>query len=144
MTLNVGKENKYALPVEVLFWISYGAQKIMIWMHRITPEYSWTLKGQMYSVYIKYLPPSCSHFCDTILLKIRKSEMHRMTPDWSEALNSQNYPVNIKYLLPTPKFSSVSLYNLSFSRYKVAENLKFLKCAESSQTEFWDLNTEKY
>ncbi len=49
-------------------------------------------------------------------------------------INCQKYPVYTEYISPSPKFSSVSLYNQPFSRYKVSENRK---CTGRPQNDLW-------
>ncbi len=120
----------------------------------MTINWTWTLNSQNYpvtrstynrSANVSQFHSTMSCFRDTRLQDCRKSEIHRMTPNWSWKLNSQRYYVYIKYLPPVPNFgplhstirpnfSSVLLYDLPFSRYKIAENEKFRKCTESPQT----------
>ncbi len=62
----------------------------------------------------------------------RKSEMHWIASAWLWTLNCQNILYTLNYLRLRRKFSSVSLYNHSFWRFKVVENRK---CTEWPQTD---------
>ncbi len=90
-------------------------------IHRMTPNWTWRLNSQKYSIYTKCLPHEAQILdCFTLRLAIseiqhvqdwRKSEMHRMTPNWTWRINSKKYFIYTKYLPPRPKYWSVSLYD---------------------------------
>ena len=46
-----------------------------------------------------------------------KSKVHRMTPKWHWTLKGQRYLIYFELLPMSPKFHSVLLYDLSFSRW---------------------------
>ncbi len=45
------------------------------------------------------------------------SKVHRMTPNQTQGIRHQKYPRPVHCSTPSPKFSSVSLYDQPFSRY---------------------------
>ena len=63
----------------------------------MTPNWTWTLDSQKYSVYTKYLPVSKGPFWVHFALQLavsdiqgrQKLEMYRMTPKWTLTINSQ-------------------------------------------------------
>ena len=54
-----------------------------------------------------------------------------MTSEWSWKLNYQKYPVYSGYCAPEVHFLSVSLYDHTFSGYKVIENWKSTEWPQS-------------
>ncbi len=44
-------------------------------------------------------------------------KVHRMTPNQTQGIGHQKYPTYVHCSTPSPKFSSVSLYDQPFSRY---------------------------
>ncbi len=69
-------------------------------MHRMTPNWTWTLSSLKYSIYTICLSPmtkfgpffsTICRFRDTTFSRSAKSKMHRMTAHWTWTLNSQRY-----------------------------------------------------
>ena len=60
--------------------------------------------------------------------------MHRINPNQAQGIGHQKYPTYVYCRTPSPKFSSVSLYNPLFSRYctfydfPIVSHVKISKC----------------
>ncbi len=99
--------------LESAFFKTQGHRKLE--MHWVTPNWTWTLNSQKYSIYTKYLaqrpklwPVSLYDYPFSEIPGHQKRDVHRMTPNWTWTLDSQKYPVYTKDLTPRPKFWSVS------------------------------------
>ncbi len=75
-------------------------------MHRMIPNWTWTLNSQNYPVYTTYLlqRPNLVRFALRLTVSgihvqgRKKSEMHRVTPNWTSTFNSQiKYPMYTNY-----------------------------------------------
>ncbi len=89
-----------------------------------------TVKSTLYTLNACIQGPNFGAFCSTSCFKtpsVWKLEMHQMTSDWPWAFKCQKYLVYTEQLSLKPKILSVSLYDQTFPRHKVAKNLKCTK-----------------
>ena len=118
-------------------------------MHRVTPNWTWTLNSQKYSIYTKDLPQRPKFWVRfTLCVAVseiqcqQNMEMHRMTPNWTWTFDSQKYTVYMTYLPLGPKFWSVFLYDLPFPRCNMNKVGEKRKCTEWPQTELEHLTVK--
>ncbi len=128
--------------VRFALWLSVseiqGRQKLE--MHRMTPNWTWTLNSQNYPIYTVNIPPE-GHILvrfalRPVVFKIQgrqKWEIHRMTPNWTGTHNSQKYPVYTKYLPCGPYFAPFSYVTSHFRGLTMS--FKSRKCTECPQTQ---------
>ena len=97
-------------------------------MHRMTPNWTWILNRQKYSIYTKYLTrgPNCGPFRSTTS-RFRDTRSSKIgNPPSDSKLNlttySKKYPIYNTYLPLRSKFWSVSHYDQRFPRYRTFYN----------------------
>ncbi len=73
-------------------------------VHRMTPNWTWTLNSQKYPIYTKDLPseaPILVRFTPRLAVSEiqgrQKSEVHRMIRNWTWTFSSQKYPIYNTY-----------------------------------------------
>ncbi len=60
-------------------------------MHRMTPSWTWTLNGQKYSIYTKYLPPD-AQILVRFAIRLGISEIQHVQGRWKWIGNAPNDP----------------------------------------------------
>ena len=123
-------------------------------MHRMTPNWTWTLNYQKYPIYTLSIYPwypkfgpfghTVSRFWDAICTRSPKIGNAPNDPNWTWTLNSQKYSIYTKYSL-RPKFWSVSLYNELFTRYNIhVQGHQKSEKQRMTPNWTWTLNIQKY